>query len=117
MRIFINGELDELRAGLQASEALLREGGILAVVSFHSLEDRIVKNFLTERGGRLPGPSRHRPELHASEPAAFDIPSRRPVLPSDKEISHNARARSAKLRVAIRRARHTDTASTDQGVK
>ncbi len=102
LRIFINGELDELQTALQSSEALLRENGVLAVVSFHSLEDRIVKTFLNDKSGNRPGPSRHRPELAEHSPPTMRLSPRKPILPDASEIQHNARSRSAKLRVAIR---------------
>jgi 16S rRNA (cytosine1402-N4)-methyltransferase len=102
LRIFVNGELDELYLALSAAERVLKPGGRLAVVSFHSLEDRIVKNFLTERG-KAGGGSRHLPEV-AKDAPSFEILTRRPVTPDDAEISANPRARSAKLRAAERTA-------------
>ena len=102
IRIHINRELDELRAGLSAAEAVLAPGGRLAVVTFHSLEDRIVKTFLRERGGTPPAVSRHRPESSAPSPAApFEKPAR-PVKPGGPELDRNPRARSATLRFARR---------------
>ncbi|MCC8982078.1 16S rRNA (cytosine(1402)-N(4))-methyltransferase RsmH [Bradyrhizobium acaciae] len=100
LRIFVNEELDELHLALAAAERVLKPGGRLAVVSFHSLEDRIVKNFLTERG-KVAGGSRHLPEVAQSAPS-FQILTKRPVVPSDAEIAANPRARSAKLRAAER---------------
>lgn len=102
LRIHVNRELDELESALASCEHLLKPDGILAVVSFHSLEDRIVKQFMTERSGRKSRPSRHRPETEAETPAVFSPLSRKPVLPSADEEQHNPRARSAKLRVARR---------------
>ncbi|MET0240602.1 MAG: 16S rRNA (cytosine(1402)-N(4))-methyltransferase RsmH [Sphingobium sp.] len=101
IRIFLNQELAELEAGLAAAEAVLAEGGRLAVVTFHSLEDRIVKNFLRERSGSELGGSRHRPEAGQSRPATFAKPARA-VRGSAEEIARNPRARSATLRSAVR---------------
>jgi 16S rRNA (cytosine1402-N4)-methyltransferase len=100
LRIFVNEELDELHLALAAAESVLTPGGRLVVVSFHSLEDRIVKNFLAERA-RAGGGSRHQPEI-ARLPPSFVILTRRPVSADDEEISANPRARSAKLRAAER---------------
>jgi 16S rRNA (cytosine1402-N4)-methyltransferase len=100
LRIFLNEELDELAAALAAAEAVLKPGGRLVVVSFHSLEDRIVKTFLVERG-RQSGSSRHLPEV--VRPAqTFRLLTGRPVTPDASEIAANPRARSAKLRAAER---------------
>lgn len=100
LRIFVNEELDELCKALEAAERVLKPGGRLAVVSFHSLEDRIVKNFLNERA-KAGGGSRHLPEVSQAAPS-FEILTRRPVVPTEAEISANPRARSAKLRGAER---------------
>ena len=100
LRIFVNQELDELHLALSAAERVLKPGGRLAVVSFHSLEDRIVKNLLVERA-KAGGGSRHLPEI-APEPPSFAILTKRPVTPGDAELSANPRARSAKLRAAER---------------
>ncbi len=104
LRIYVNDELGELERGLLSAEQLLRPGGILAVVSFHSLEDRIVKTFLRARSGSALRPSRHTPaSLGASFAAATFKPlSRRPIAPSESEIANNPRARSARLRIAER---------------
>lgn len=101
IRIRVNDELGELERGLAAAEAVLKPGGRLAVVSFHSLEDRIVKRFLAERSGTLPTGSRHMPELTAARAPSFERPSKA-ARPTDREVSANPRARSATLRVATR---------------
>jgi len=103
VRIHVNAELDELEAGLRGAEALLREGGRLAVVSFHSLEDRIVKHFLREAAGAHSGASRHRPEAKAGPLPVFARVSRA-IHPSAAEVARNPRARSATLRSAVRTA-------------
>ncbi len=103
LRIFINYELEELANALQAAEFILRKGGRLVVISFHSLEDRIVKKFLTERSRTSPVGSRYFPEVKFS-PATFTLPFKRPVIPTEAELANNPRARSSKLRVGIRTA-------------
>ena len=100
LRIFVNDELGELAHGLAAAERVLKPSGRLVAVAFHSLEDRIVKTFLTERS-RTPAASRHRPEI-ASAPPTFRVLTRRPETPDEAEIAANPRARSAKLRAAER---------------
>jgi 16S rRNA (cytosine1402-N4)-methyltransferase len=102
LRIFVNEELDELYLALSAAERVLKPGGRLVVVSFHSLEDRIVKNFMVERS-KAGGGSRHLPEVSQAVPS-FTLLTKRPVTPDDAEISANPRARSAKLRAAERTA-------------
>ncbi|WP_120076838.1 16S rRNA (cytosine(1402)-N(4))-methyltransferase RsmH [Aurantiacibacter odishensis] len=101
IRIHVNGELDELEQGLAAAEQLLGEGGRLAVVSFHSLEDRIVKKFLRDAANANPRGSRYLPEAHTPEPARFGHLSKA-IRPSQAEIDRNPRARSSTLRAAIR---------------
>jgi 16S rRNA (cytosine1402-N4)-methyltransferase len=103
IRIHVNAELDELVAGLGAAETLLRPGGRLAVVSFHSLEDRIVKQFLRDASGAVANASRHLP---ASAPAFAPTFAQvaKAVRPSPAELARNPRARSATLRSAIRTA-------------
>jgi 16S rRNA (cytosine1402-N4)-methyltransferase len=100
LRILVNEELDELEEALAGAERVLKPGGRLVVVSFHSLEDRIVKNFLNERA-RTGGGSRHLPEV-ALGPPSFQLLTRRPVVADEAEVAHNPRARSAKLRAAER---------------
>jgi 16S rRNA (cytosine1402-N4)-methyltransferase len=102
LRIFVNEELGELAHGLLAAERVLKPNGRLVTVAFHSLEDRIVKTFLAERG-RTPAGSRHRPEGATVSPA-FRLLTRRPETPDESEIAANPRARSAKLRAAERTA-------------
>ncbi|WP_299191515.1 16S rRNA (cytosine(1402)-N(4))-methyltransferase RsmH [uncultured Erythrobacter sp.] len=101
VRIHVNDELGELRAGLNAAEMLLREGGVLAVVSFHSLEDRIVKRFLKEASGAGRAVSRHLPgEVPGPAPTFTKVS--KAIRPSDAEIDRNPRSRSSILRHAIR---------------
>jgi 16S rRNA (cytosine1402-N4)-methyltransferase len=100
VRIAVNDELGELERGLAAAEQVLAPGGRLAVVSFHSLEDRAVKEFVRARSGRTPAPSRHAPPRRAPQAATLRDLTRRPVVPSDAEVAANPRARSARLRVA-----------------
>ena len=107
LRIYVNDEIGEIGRGLAAAERLLAAGGRLAVVSFHSLEDRPVKQFLAARSGALPHPSRHSPAQAAGETAAaptFRLLGRRTLRPSPAEIAANPRARSARLRAAERTA-------------
>ncbi len=103
LRIAVNDELGELERALSAAEAVLAPGGRLAVVTFHSLEDRIVKRFMTERTGREAAPSRHAPAVATRQPT-FDTVSRKPIVAGDAELAANPRARSAKLRVVERTA-------------
>ncbi|WPZ32167.1 16S rRNA (cytosine(1402)-N(4))-methyltransferase RsmH [Thalassobaculum sp. OXR-137] len=106
LRIHVNRELEELDQGLEAAERLLAPGGRLAIVSFHSLEDRRVKTFLRQRSGRTANPSRHTPDAIAGKRAerepTFTLTSTRPIAPTDEEIARNPRARSARLRVGHR---------------
>ncbi len=101
IRIHVNAELEELEAGLAAAEALLRAGGRLAVVSFHSLEDRIVKQFLREASGAVAAGSRHLPPSLAAQRPVFEQVSKA-IRPGEVELARNPRARSATLRHATR---------------
>jgi 16S rRNA (cytosine1402-N4)-methyltransferase len=104
LRIHVNDELGELERGLAAAERVLKAGGRLAVVAFHSLEDRIVKRFLSERSSAAPRASRHAPDSAPKHTATFRLLSSRPHVPGDAEIARNPRARSARLRAAERTA-------------
>lgn len=101
IRIHVNAELDELRAGLAAAEMLLKSGGKLAVVSFHSLEDRIAKQFLREASGALANTSRHLPQAVSGPAPTFERVAKA-VRPGTAELARNPRARSATLRSAVR---------------
>lgn len=102
LRIAVNDELKELSEVLEASRLVLNEGGRLVVVSFHSLEDRIVKQFLRRYSGEKKGVSRHLPDIERESDAEFELLSRKALLPGAEEINRNPRARSAKLRAARR---------------
>jgi 16S rRNA (cytosine1402-N4)-methyltransferase len=102
IRIHLNEELDELEEGLEAAEQILKAGGRLAVVTFHSLEDRLVKRFLRERSGAVPAASRHLPPQANDNPEPTFEAVAKPVRPGEAEINRNPRARSATLRVARR---------------
>lgn len=103
IRIHVNGELDELEQGLRGAEEVLKAGGRLAVVSFHSLEDRIVKRFLREAAGATARASRHLPDAPSATAPVFEALSKG-IRPSETEIRRNPRARSATLRAAVRTA-------------
>lgn len=102
LRIAVNEELEEVEAGLAAAETILKSGGRLAVVTFHSLEDRIVKSFFAERAGRLPSGSRHLPPSAPGAAPTFEMIFNGARAPSDIELLDNPRARSAKLRAGVR---------------
>ena len=102
LRLWVNDELGELERGLAAAEIVLREGGRLVAVAFHSLEDRIVKRFLAERGGAAARPGRHMPPVAAGLAPSFRLLSRKAARPRDDETAANPRARSARLRAAER---------------
>jgi 16S rRNA (cytosine1402-N4)-methyltransferase len=102
LRMMVNQELEELARALYAAEAILREGGRLVVVAFHSLEDRIVKQFIATASGTTPGQSRHLPVVEKNTSATFAAKSIRVRKPSKAEVDANPRARSARLRCAVR---------------
>ncbi len=104
LRIAVNDELGELTRGLSAAEHLLASGGRLAVVTFHSLEDRPVKTFFQRRAGKTPGGSRHLPTTAPSRAPSFRLLSNKPLVADKEEVRINPRARSAKLRAAERTA-------------
>lgn len=114
IRIHINRELGELEDGLEAAERVLKPGGRLAVVTFHSLEDRIVKRFLRDRSGQNPGGSRHLPDAAANAPAPTFEAVGKPIRAGDVELARNPRARSATLRVA-RRTHHSPWSANMRG--
>ena len=101
LRIAVNDEFGELLGGLEAAERALRPGGVLAVVTFHSLEDRIVKRFMADRSGGTGGANRYAPEIARAAPP-FVLMGKKPIGPDQQELDENPRARSAKLRLARR---------------
>ena len=101
LRIAVNDEYGELYRGLMAAERALKPGGQLAVVTFHSVEDRMVKRFLQIRSGSMARANRYAPDV-VQAPAQFDLQSKKAIAPSEDELVHNPRARSAKLRIARR---------------
>lgn len=101
LRIAVNAEYDELFQGLMAAERALKPGGQLAVVTFHSIEDRMVKRFLQSRAGKTGRANRYAPEIEQDKPQ-FTLKTRKAVGPDAQELQENPRARSAKLRVAVR---------------
>lgn len=102
IRMYVNDELGELARGLAAAEKVLKPGGRLVVVSFHSLEDRLVKQWLRERSGGVPGGSRHIPLMAKTKAPSFAQITNKALQPSEKEVETNPRARSARLRAALR---------------
>lgn len=108
LRIEVNQELDELTAALKAAEHLLKPGGRLVVISFHSLEDRIVKQFMLERSAQKATPSRHSPASlmpAIEDQSTFVLTPKSAIAPTEEEVTQNPRARSAKLRCATRTAK------------
>ncbi|MGR3491595.1 MAG: 16S rRNA (cytosine(1402)-N(4))-methyltransferase RsmH [Shimia sp.] len=107
LRIAVNDEYGELAQGLMAAERALKPGGLLAVVTFHSSEDRMVKRFFQARGGKAPRQNRYAPEV-APPDAPFETLTRKAIAPTADEVARNPRARSAKLRIARRTAAQMD---------
>ncbi|EAR52602.1 S-adenosyl-methyltransferase MraW [Oceanicola granulosus HTCC2516] len=112
LRIAVNNEYGELAEGLMAAERALAPGGLLAVVTFHSVEDRMVKRFMQARAGQTGGPSRHAPDV-AQAPPAFGLVTRKAIGADEAEVARNPRARSAKLRIA----RRTDAPAAPVDIK
>ena len=103
LRIVVNDEIDELKRVLSAAEKILKPGGRFVVVSFHSIEDKIVKNFLKKKSGALEGRSRHLPQpLEAKTLSTFELINKKVIKPTIQEVNTNRRARSARLRAAVR---------------
>lgn len=99
LRIYVNDELGQLESGLSAAHNLLKAGDRMAIVSFHSLEDRIVKTFMQEKSGKTANPSRYMPVVE-KQVATLKTITKKPILPTESETKFNPRARSARLRVA-----------------
>ncbi|TNJ42648.1 16S rRNA (cytosine(1402)-N(4))-methyltransferase RsmH [Phaeobacter sp. B1627] len=112
LRIAVNGEYEELMGGLLAAERALKPGGLLAVVTFHSVEDRMVKRFFQHRANKTGNANRYAPEI-AETPSQFELVTRKAVGPDDEELAQNPRSRSARLRVG----RRTEAAPVDISAK
>lgn len=117
LRIAVNDELGELERGLDGVETILATDGRLAVVTFHSLEDRLVKTFLKQRSGDMPAPSRHAPSVAQGPAPTFTLLGRKAVAPGEAEIACNPRSRSAKLRAAQRTPAAAWTSSSKGGTR
>lgn len=117
LRMFVNDELGELARGLAAAERMLLPGGRLVVVTFHSLEDRLVKTFMRTRSGLGGGGSRYRPEREKGPAPTFHLPTKKAIEPGDSETASNPRARSARLRLAVRTDAPFWSAPVETGVR
>ena len=117
LRMYVNDELGELSRALATAETLLKPGGRLAIVTFHSLEDRLVKLFLRRRAGLDTGGSRHMPEIVEGPAPSFRLQPKKAIEPSSSEVAQNPRARSARLRVAIRTDAPAWAESVDTGME
>ena len=102
IRIWVNSEVENLKKLLKASEKMLKNGGRLIIISFHAVEDRIVKNFMRDKSNYDPAKSRYIPEQESEKILSFKMVTKKPITPSSAEIKNNIRSRSAKLRTAVR---------------
>jgi 16S rRNA (cytosine1402-N4)-methyltransferase len=116
IRMYVNDELGELARGLAAAEKVLKPGGRLVVVSFHSLEDRLVKQWLRERAGGVPAGSRHIPLMAKTRAPSFEQITNKALQPSENEVETNPRARSARLRAARRTQAAAFASPADDGM-
>ena len=116
IRMYVNDELGELARALRAAESILRTGGRLVIVTFHSLEDRLVKQWLRERAGKTGGGSRHVPVIQKGPESTFKLLFSRAVAAGEKEVESNPRARSAKLRAAVRTGAPAIGGEADDGM-
>jgi 16S rRNA (cytosine1402-N4)-methyltransferase len=117
LRMWVNEETGELVRALAACEHVLKPGGRLAIVTFHSIEDRIVKLFLRARSGNDPGASRHIPGVPKGAPPTFEVLQRKAIEPDAGELAANPRARSARLRWALRTEAPPWKAPPEEGLR